>query len=199
MDRRPEDEEPDHAAACSACWITISALTEYITTPCGESYCEHCLRFWYEDATAPVSDFTGFPPTCCAEHQLPLLPRAVPPDDAAAATLAADVARIIGPDLERAYWARYEEWQTADKTYCAGPACGAFVPAGNVEDGGAVARCAACGSRTCVRCKAAQHEGDCPAEEGAEEVEALAERRSWTRCAWCRSLVELVGGCYHMR
>lgn len=167
---------------------------EFIEPPCGDAVCGDCLRYWFKEVVE-TSDFAGFPPKCCTRHKQPLFPREA--RDPATAKLARQVAAILGRDLEGSYLAKYEEWETPDKTYCAG--CGGFVAPRHVSPATGVARCPACRRGTCARCKAAEHPGSgCPVDEGKRQVEEMAAERAWAKCARCGNMIEHTSGCYHM-
>lgn len=60
------------------------------------------------------------------------------------------------------------------------------------------AKCEGCGAETCRECLAKGHEGTCSANPEFQGVLALAEKKGWRACPWCRRLVELAEGCLHI-
>ncbi|KAI0133238.1 hypothetical protein F4776DRAFT_655127 [Hypoxylon sp. NC0597] len=72
------------------------------------------------------------------------------------------------------------EYSTPRRTYCHNGGCNKFIP------------------QTCMTCKGASHNNDCPNDEQLQQVLQLAQEQHWQRCQNCWALVELNFGCNHM-
>ncbi|KAL1871635.1 hypothetical protein Daus18300_004635 [Diaporthe australafricana] len=83
-----------------------------------------------------------------------------------------------------------------NRTYCCNRDCAAFIP--NEVGEHTTASCDECGSRTCIACKNAAHDGVCPVDEELQRVLRLANHEGWQRCSSCGAMVELDTGCLHM-
>jgi len=88
------------------------------------------------------------------------------------------------------------EFTSTNRLYCANKDCLRFIP--RTEPYEAFAKCPYCQKLTCSKCKAAQHDGECPADENLKVVLDIAETFGWRRCSSCQRVVELVSGCYHI-
>ncbi|KAG7286790.1 hypothetical protein NEMBOFW57_009106 [Staphylotrichum longicolle] len=128
---------------------------------------------------ASLSDESLFPPRCCGQP-IPL--------DSCRAHLPA---KLAGEFL-----AKKTEMETPNRTYCHQATCSAFISQQFID--GEVGTCVRCSKTTCVLCKRASHEGDCPHDPAAQELLRVAAENGWQRCYSCRRLVELDHGCNHM-
>lgn len=147
--------------------------------PCAHEYCRGCLQQLF---TSSLTDETLFPARCCKQN--------IPINE----TL---IKIFLGGELVGKYLARKIEMETPNRTYCHEPACSTFVPPQGIKND--VATCPKCESKTCAICKAAAHVGvDCPKDEAAQQVLALAKKKGWKQCHACNKLVELTYGCNHM-
>ncbi|KAH6691802.1 hypothetical protein BKA61DRAFT_647902 [Leptodontidium sp. MPI-SDFR-AT-0119] len=129
---------------------------------------------------ASATDDSLFPPRCC--HQ------PIPTTGA--------VRILLTSTLIQQYKLKKVEFDTPDRTYCSNPLCAAFIQEENIFD--EEASCPGCKSVTCTLCKAASHEGDCPADTALQQVLQTAADCGWQRCFSCRRLVELDIGCNHI-
>jgi hypothetical protein len=94
------------------------------------------------------------------------------------------------------FLAKKVELETPNRTYCHQPICSKFIPRQFID--GEKATCIQCGKTTCVVCKGASHEGDCPHDPALKEVMRVAADNEWQQYPSCRRLIELDFGCYHM-
>lgn len=146
--------------------------------PCSHHYCVACLEHLHR---ASMMDETLYPPRCCR--------REMPWDD---------VRAVINERLATDFANKKEELDThvGNRTYCFDASCSVFIGADHTTND--VATCPACNQATCTMCKAARHEGDCPADAALQQTLVLASDRGWQRCARCRSIIDLAFGCYHI-
>ncbi|PHH87705.1 hypothetical protein CDD83_8521 [Cordyceps sp. RAO-2017] len=127
-----------------------------------------------------VEEESLFPARCCNE--------AIPVDDHL---------DILSPELVERYRARDEEHRSTNRVYCHVPTCSTFCSGKAIREH--IATCPKCGRKTCVKCKAAQHESkECPENESDKKVEVLGKREGWQHCIKCNHLVEKEYGCDHM-
>ena len=144
--------------------------------PCGHEYCRDCLHNLFETS---MTDESLFPPRCCRQP------------------IAMESARIyLSANLVRTFQQKKLELETPRRTYCSRPTCSVFIHPAGIE--GDDATCQACGTVTCVMCKAAAHDGDCPEDTALQQVLEIAVESGWQRCHACRRLVELDTGCNHI-
>ena len=162
---------------CLVCGDHVLA-GEAWTAPCNHHYCISCLEDFHR---ASLADQTLYPPKCC-HLEMPWN----------------DVKPRIDHQLEKTFEGKTEELNTdaGRRTYCSNVACARFIAPSNIQ--GDLATCSACSKVTCTMCKAASHEGDCPADETLRQALQLASKQGWKRCTKCRSIVELTQGCNHI-
>lgn len=160
-----------------SCVICTDEFSErhLITAPCGDHYCKTCTGQLYNLA---MKDESLFPPRCCRQP-IPL--------------------RIATPLLTAAqvqiFLEKRVEFNTQNRTYCHNTTCGAFVAPDNIS--GEKALCT-CGALTCIVCKAAAHEDDCPEDPAYAALMAFAAAEGYQTCQQCKRLVELSIGCNHI-
>ncbi|GAM83129.1 hypothetical protein ANO11243_011150 [Dothideomycetidae sp. 11243] len=144
---------------------------------CGHHFCRECTRQMFLTAT---KDEELYPPRCCGQ------------------TIAPDVPAMILDDAELQNFAEKAiEYETADRLYCAEPACSKFIPPSALASD--VGTCSACGRQTHLPCRSLAHPGiDCPLDVGLQEALATAAAQNWKRCSQCRTMVELELGCNHI-
>ena len=162
---------------CVACQeqIDCNAVARVL---CSHEYCKTCLIMLFHVA---LTDESLFPPRCCHQLVTPLL---------------SEVHNLLPQDLVREYEKKKVEFETPDRTYCADPACAAFIPPGDGQN--EKVKCEKCGMETCMICKAAAHKGDCPKDKAVQQVLDLAKEKRWQRCRVCLRIVELNFGCNHI-
>ena len=146
-----------------------------ITALCGDHYCKTCIGRLYDLA---MKDESLFPPRCCRQP--------IPLGIATPLLTSAQVQTFLE---------KRDEFNTPNRIYCHNTICGAFVTPGNVS--GEKAMCT-CGELTCIVCKAAAHEGDCPEDPAYASLMAVASAEGYQTCPQCKRLVELSIGCNHM-
>jgi len=167
-DRGPELE-------CVAC-MEKSRLLQRAPVECAHVWCRDCLQKLFR---ASFTDESLFPPKCCGNI---LEPNAV---------------RInLTGDIIKQYDIRKKEMEDPNRTYCSRENCSAYIDQENVYND--CARCPDCTAKTCVTCKGAYHDGDCPNDTGLQLVLANANREGWQRCSACRTMVDLTVGCNHI-
>jgi hypothetical protein len=161
---------------CAVCYGDFKMACT-IVVPCGDRYCQECLKGLFLRAT---KDETLFPPRCCRKP-IPL--------------------KLIMSKLEseelNAFQDAETEFSTTNRTYCSNAHCGRFIPSDYIRADRA--ECHRCGTETCTRCKYAYHrQSDCPSDPELQATLSLAHEQGWQRCYACRSMVELDFGCNHM-
>ena len=147
-----------------------------VTAPCKHHYCHDCLENLFRSS---MIDETLYPPRCCKKP--------IPINDAREA---------LPRDLSAEFVNRREEFETKDKTYCHRPHCSTFIRPYVIN--GDLARCPRCHEATCVQCKGKWHFGDCPRDEGVQQLLATAQENHWRQCPECKRVIELAHGCYHI-
>jgi hypothetical protein len=160
---------------CIAC-NESSPFYDLARVPCGHEYCRECIQTLFQNS---MTDDPLFPPRCCRET-IPF----------------GEVRLFLSIETVEDYEAKKIEFETPNRTYCANPLCSAFIRAESIVNDQAT--CPECSKVTCAMCKASEHTGDCPADEGLRLVLAAATENGWKRCYNCRHLVELEFGCNHM-
>ena len=146
--------------------------------PCSHRYCVGCLEQLH---SACMTDEALYPPRCCRSE--------MPWDD---------VRLKINDRLATRFQEKKEELDThvGQRTYCSDGSCARFIGAGAIAN--EIALCPTCNTSTCTMCKAARHDGDCPADAALHETLRLAQESGWQRCSRCRTVVALTFGCRHI-
>ena len=148
---------------------------QLITAPCGDRYCIACLGELYDLA---MKDESLFPPRCCRQP-IPL-----------------EIAtQLLSSTQVQEFLEKTIEFTTHDRIYCHDNSCGAFIRPDKTS--GEKAMCI-CGALTCIVCKAAAHEGDCPEDPAYVSLMEFARAEGYQACQQCKRLVELSTGCNHM-
>ncbi|KAK4549467.1 hypothetical protein LTR36_006464 [Oleoguttula mirabilis] len=160
---------------CAAC-NDRKPVSEVWQVPCDHFYCLECIETLY---CAAIADESLYPPRCCQT--------AMPYEDI----------RWLLPEALRAeFEAKKEELDNKDRIYCYEPTCSAYIALSAYTDG--VATSPGCERKTCVICKAAAHESDCPEDMALQEVLRMASDEGWQRCPTCKNMLEHTHGCWHM-
>lgn len=187
---RPDISEDHYQAESSAwaasrtseshegCCVSCQEMREIVAVPCGHLYCGDCIRRLFTDATI---DETLFPPRCC-RSQIPVL----------------FVPHFLGSRLTTRFEEKAIEIGTANRTYCSEPSCAAFIAPHRIQGTTGTCPVLECGTRTCVLCKRAAHEGQCPRDDQFDETIRLVREVGWQQCQQCQHMVELGSGCYHI-
>ena len=161
---------------CVACHEPVEYFAA-VYAPCGHDYCKACITQLFSMATIEES---LFPPRCCGEP-IPMV--------------CADV--FFTQDFITAFEAKKYEWSIPNRTYCAQPSCGAFIPPSAIELDFGV--CPSCALQTCTICKGPAHEGeDCLEDPSTKSLIETAEAARWQQCYQCNRYIELILGCNHM-
>ncbi|KAK8217970.1 hypothetical protein IWZ01DRAFT_562835, partial [Phyllosticta capitalensis] len=161
---------------CEACrddkkWFGLARL------PCRHEYCRGCLDQLFR---ASVQDESLFPPRCCRQR-IPLT----------------TVRVFLNSGTANYFEEKAPEFETPNRTYCHVKRCSAWIPPRNIRD--EVGTCPKCATTTCTICKQASHgTGDCPRDEGTNELLEIAALNGWQRCFRCRRMIMLSTGCHHM-
>ncbi|KAI7083888.1 hypothetical protein KC356_g7197 [Hortaea werneckii] len=173
--RESSSNDPASTVECTACCDT-KPTEETIRAPCDHAFCDQCLKRQFEGA---LRDEALYPPGCC-KRPIGFL----------------DVKRRLPAGLAERFEAKMEELDSKNRIYCHVPTCSTFIGIGHRSE--SVAACPACGKETCVKCKAAKHDGECPEDKDLGEVLALAKQEGWQKCPGCSRVLELARGCHHM-
>ena len=158
--------------SCVACFQE----SKVIETPCGHHYCRDCVVRLFEDSTV---DESLFPTRCCRQPILLSLVRS-----------------FLTSDLISKIELKIIEHETPSRMYCAKVGCATFIIPANIE--GTTASCSVCQHKTCIKCEAISHEGQCRTNDGTAEVLETARSMGWQRCYNCSFMIELSTGCNHM-
>lgn len=160
---------------CTACQDNFK-ICDIARAPCSHEYCGECLGAIF---TGAIGDEAYYPPRCCRQ------------------TIPLEKVRMFLPaDIAQDFQAKVPELETKDRTYCHVPNCSAWISPDHIVNG--TGTCPSCGAETCVTCKAETHQGDCPADEGTQQLLEVARGQRWQRCYQCRRVIELNTGCYHI-
>jgi hypothetical protein len=162
-------------STCVCCGETSQA-SDVCRGDCNHEYCKDCLQTVVKNA---FIDEALFPPRCCK------LPFSMD-----------SMRRFLTPELISQFYELKGEFETANRTYCWNSECSTFLYPDNVLNGEGV--CPTCFNVTCTICKGQEHEGDCPKDEGIQQVMNLATKEGWKRCEKCLRVIELQHGCHHI-
>lgn len=168
---------------CSACMERYPRfdLVELTCKREGDSlchcYCRGCLIDLFKTS---LTDTTLFPPRCCGQR-IPLF----------------SGAHFFSPELIKQYEEKEAELATPNPVYCSNRFCASFIRSHNMTAD--VATCTACDSKTCTVCRNPSHKGLFPEDPTVQLLMDVAGEKKWQRCYNCRTMVELLVGCYHMR
>ncbi|EFX00932.1 ibr finger domain containing protein [Grosmannia clavigera kw1407] len=173
--RRPHAPGAKSMATCVSCREEFR-LYDIARCPCSHEYCRSCLATLF---TASMKDESLYPPRCCRQA-IPLEPNRP----------------FLPTSLVGQFLAKKVELDDTKRTYCHMQTCSTYIPAQFIKNG--IGSCPRCHTRTCVICKGASHQGDCPDDPSVQKVLQLAAKKGWQRCYSCRRLVELELGCFHM-
>ncbi|POS85312.1 hypothetical protein EPUL_003328 [Erysiphe pulchra] len=160
---------------CVSCHETFPSQ-ELAQCPCNHTYCSECLSKLIQTS---IKDDGLFPPKCC-KQPIPLT----------------NINMFLSPELVHRFEVKKIELETQDRTYCSNQTCSAFIRTEFIK--GDLAICPECEAVTCNICKAASHDGDCPADTALQSIIQLAKANGWKRCYNCRCMIELDMGCNHM-
>jgi hypothetical protein len=150
------------------CCGEISQASNVCRGTCNHEYCKDCLQTVVRHA---FIDEALFPPRCCK------LPFSMD-----------NMRRFLSPELISQFYELKEEFETPNRTYCWNSKCSTFLYPDNIlRDEGV---CPKCFNVTCTICKGQEHEGDCPEDEGIQQVIDLAAKEGWRRCDRCLRLIE---------
>jgi hypothetical protein len=166
---------------CVACHETLLPDALWWEFNCAHVFCLACMISLLRSSLS-----TGpFPPKCCGE------PTAFYQIKSVRSVLPADLCAKLDEKLE--------ELNAEYRTYCSVATCSTFIKPAHIS--GNDATCPVCDKVTCVACKAAAHEGECPESATNPAMQTLlrtAESEGWRRCRRCRSMIERTDGCNHM-
>jgi hypothetical protein len=183
---------------CGICLEVSSRI--HAVEGCGHGFCLPCMR-----KHVRVKLLHGLLPGCPSHGCRSML------------SVEGSKAFLPAPALETmAQRIREAQIPPGDKLYCPYPKCSALmslsqlVQATNTTKAAARKQCVSCGGWLCVRCKVPWHQGmGCheykqlrlllPGKEEDAMLEKLAKRRLWRQCGRCKHMIELAGGCYHVR
>lgn len=167
---------PSQLRSCTACCAGDVPFFDVARCPCSHEYCRVCIASLFR---ASISDESLFPPRCCGQP-IPL--------DSVKTFLPT---RFVGE-----FRAKELEYGTPNRTYCHRSTCSTFVPPQFIC--GDTATCPRCRSETCVMCKGASHDDDCPEDVATQDILRIGAENGWQRCHACRRMVELNTGCNHI-
>ncbi|RPA83183.1 hypothetical protein BJ508DRAFT_201867, partial [Ascobolus immersus RN42] len=148
--------------------------------PCGDHYCQPCLRRMFLNATKEES---LYPPRCCKV--------AIPAEEVLKLG-------VLDGDEVREYRERAEEYATAKRVYCHNTKCGKFIPSSRILREKDTGSCLYCATLTCIHCGKKNHPGECPEDEDLTKTLELGKLQKWKRCEKCKRMVDRKAGCEHM-
>lgn len=141
------------------------------------AYCRSCLIDLFKTS---LTDTTLFPPRCCSKS-----------------TPISACLQLCPPALVTQYKEKQLELASPNPVYCSNRYCAEFIKAECVTAD--IAICGTCLQETCTICKNPRHKGLCLEDPTVQILMDLAGEQRWQRCPRCRTMVELLVGCYHMR
>jgi len=185
----PSDTTSPQCVACGDPIHVLGGGGAVVALACTHTYDAGCmLDMFLANLSSQV-----FPPLCC-KTPIPL----------------ALVRPHVSADVYTMMQEKAHELSTADRLYCANPACSRFLgPRRRTSDAtsrrdGADAfaeTCPACSTKTCARCGGPGHRYDtkrCKVDNGLKKALLLGQARGWQRCPGCRAVVERSTGCAHI-
>ncbi|KAI9658326.1 MAG: hypothetical protein M1821_002459 [Bathelium mastoideum] len=188
--RREQEEEARRARLrqCLAC-MEDADMDGMIELACTHWYCRQDIQRKSSVPLVQGLTTTGaFEAALRARQPFECCNQAVP------IRLYANAPRDFRPQYERMQLER----ATPNPLYCANQRCGQFIPPTHYQ-GPDEAMCDHCDHITCRLCRTPAHGNRvCPQDEGARQVERLANDRGWRRCPGCGEMVERDYGCNHM-
>lgn len=172
----PEDNVPPSDVPMEDCVVCGDAKksSNMMTAPCGHAYCDGCVNELFDRAAK--HEF-NFPPKCCG--------RIIRLEDAGL---------FLSWEIYKKFQEKFEEFSTADRTYCSDLDCATFIPPKTIEND--KAKCPACQKLTCNTCKKEAHEGDCL--EGSAVQPFWKTVPGFQQCSECKRMIERIEGCYHI-
>jgi E3 ubiquitin-protein ligase RNF144 len=177
--------EDEHLARtfCTAC-MEQYARSDTLELDCKRpedifkhAYCRNCL---IDLLRTSLTDTTLFPPRCCGTC-IPIFA----------------CVELCPPTLISQYKEKQNELAFPNPVYCSNQYCRKFIKPECVTAD--VAACPGCKEETCTTCKNPKHKGLCPEDPTVQMLMEVAGEKGWRRCPRCRTMIELLSGCYHMR
>jgi hypothetical protein len=165
-----------HQQSTCVCCGETSQASDVCRGDCNHEYCKNCLQTVVRNAFV---DEALFPPRCC-KLQFSM----------------DSMRKFLTPELISQFYELKGEFETANRTYCWNSKCSTFLHPDNILQNEGV--CPICFNVTCTICKGQEHEGDCPKDEGIQQVMDLAAKEGWKRCEKCLRVIELQHGCHHI-
>lgn len=172
--RKREETRAAHnqRSQCSGCYRYFAKKNLAIPS-CDDAYCPKCLEKMLQKV---LTNESQYPPRCCG--------RIVP---------------VATAKLSKEFRARFLEKEAeyripVDKrVYCFVPKCSTLIQLANIKE--SLARCQACKSSTCTRCKKQAHLGQCTTDEGDNKILQLATEQGWQQCTRCKRVIERIARC----
>ncbi|KAH9873267.1 hypothetical protein J1614_005665 [Plenodomus biglobosus] len=177
-DTKISTKPTDDVTMCVACMeaVPVTATLTLACEPEAHTYCRACLEDLFSSS---IVNTDLFPPRCC-KIPIPI-----------------EICRAILPkDLVKDFDLKIEELAIPNPTYCSNANCSKFIRPNKITAD--IATCVYCHQKTCVRCKATQHNGLCPEDPHVQLLLDAAKRGKWQQCTNCKNMVELDYGCFHM-
>ncbi|GFQ04819.1 protein ariadne-2 [Phtheirospermum japonicum] len=181
----PPDDDSSTETCSICCEEKLSSMM--LTVKCSHRFCSHCMKTYVEGKVQSAQVPIKCPHLNCkyrvsASECISFLPVA------------------SYESFERAM----DVLGSSNRIYCPYPSCSVLLDA--YECSFDCVECHGCGGFVCVECEVPWHASmtcdeyrDLALEE-REDGSGLASGRNkrWRRCQQCRSMIELVHGCYHM-
>lgn len=169
------EDYPVDMRECAICRDETPS-SSLVRRPCSHEYCAECLSTVFRNS---LTTEAAFPPRCCSQP--------IPVEDAR---------RLLSKELIGLFKAREVEMTTPNRTYCHQQTCSAFIPVQFIRHD--VGTCVRCKAKTCVFCKGATHEKECPEDPERKAVLRIARENKWQSCSQCHAVIELKHGCNHI-
>lgn len=174
--RTKENSERTTKMICSACREEKHSF-DILHALCGHEYCRDCIASFFNLSTFHES---VFPPRCCQQE------------------ISVDLAtEMLSPELRTRFLKTAEKFHTPNRIFCFSSSCSELIPRSQIA--GDIGTCHVCSERTCIMCKSAAHNGDCPQDPTLQQVIKTGDSLNWQRCFKCGGMIERVYGCNHMR